>query len=72
MTTKNQISVILPIKTGKTLAFTDFFEKCIQSVRYQDEYLKELIIVHGNEDYLNSYLYEYDFSGLTVTAEATT
>jgi len=69
MTTKNQISVILPIKTGKTLAFTDFFDKCIQSVRYQNEYLKELIIVHGNEDYLNSYLYEYDFSGLTVTLE---
>lgn len=69
MTTKNQISVILPIKTGKTLAFTDFFEKCIQSVKYQNEYLKELIIVHGNEDYLNSYLSEYDFSGMTVTLE---
>ena len=69
METKNTISVILPIKSGKTIAFTDFFDKCIQSVQYQNEYVNELIIVHGNEDYLTNYLNEYDFSGITVTLE---
>jgi hypothetical protein len=70
METTNTISVILPIKTGKTLGFADFFDKCIQSVKYQNDYLNELIIVHGNEDYLTNYLNEYDFSGLTVTLES--
>jgi hypothetical protein len=69
METKNTISVILPIKSGKTIAFTDFFDKCIQSVQYQNDYVNELIIVHGNEDYLTNYLNEYNFSGITVTLE---
>ena len=72
METTNTISVILPIKTGKTLGFADFFDKCIQSVKYQNDHLIELIIVHGNEDYLTNYLNEYDFSGLTVTLESWT
>jgi len=70
MTTKNTISVILPLKTGKAIGFTDFFDKCIQSVKYQNENVKELIIVHGAEDYLSSFLSEYDFSGITVTLES--
>lgn len=72
MTTKNSISVILPIKTGKTGSFTDFFDKCIQSVKYQNENLEELIIVHGAEDYLTNFLHDYDFSGITVTLESWT
>lgn len=68
----NTISVILPIKTGKTLGFADFFEKCIQSVKYQNDHVNELIIVHGNEDYLTNYLNEFDFSGITVTLESWT
>ena len=69
MSTTNTISVILPIKSGKAIGFTDFFDKCIQSVQYQNDYVNELIIVHGNEDYLNNFLNEYDFSGITVTLE---
>ena len=69
METKNTISVILPIKSGKSIAFTDFFDKCIQSVQYQNDYVNELIIVHGNEDHLTNYLNEYNFSGITVTLE---
>lgn len=69
MNTTNTISVILPIKTGRTNGFADFFDKCIQSVKFQEENLNELIIVHGNEDYLTNYLNEYDFSGITVTLD---
>ena len=69
METQKTISVILPIKTGKALSFTDFFDKCIQSVLYQNDLLEELIIVHGAEDYLTKFLNEYNFSGMTVTLE---
>jgi len=69
MSTNNKISVILPIKTGKSLGFPDFFDKCIQSVKYQNENINELIIVHGSEDLLTTYLKDYDFSGITVTLE---
>jgi hypothetical protein len=72
METTNTISIILPIKTGKTLGFADFFDKCIQSVKYQNDHVNELIIVHGNEDYLTNYLNDYDFSGITVTLESWT
>ena len=41
MNTNNKISVILPIKTGKALGFPDFFDKCIQSVKYQNENINE-------------------------------
>jgi len=70
MNTTNTISIILPIKSGKAIAFTDFFDKCIQSVKNQVENVNELIIVHGNEDYLTNFLNEYDFSGITVTLES--
>ena len=69
MSTNNKISVILPIKTGKAFGFPDFFDKCIQSVKYQNENINELIIVHGSEDLLTNYLKDYDFSGITVTLE---
>lgn len=70
MSTTNTISVILPIKSGKAIGFADFFDKCMQSVKYQEDHVNELIIVHGNEEYLTNYLNEYDFSGITVTLES--
>jgi glycosyltransferase involved in cell wall biosynthesis len=69
MSIENKISVILPIKSGKAIDFKEFFDKCIQSIRNQGDFLNELIIVHGSEDYLTNFLNEYDFSGLTVVNE---
>jgi len=72
MSNENKISVILPIKSGKAIDFREFFDKCIQSVKNQGEFLGELIIVHGSEEYLTNFLDEYDFSGLTVVKEVWT
>jgi glycosyltransferase involved in cell wall biosynthesis len=69
MSIENKISVILPIKSGKAIEFKEFFDKCIQSIRNQGDYLNELIIVHGSEDYLTNFLNNYEFSGLTVVNE---
>lgn len=66
---KNTISVILPIKSAKSIGFEDFFEKSIQSVKNQKDYLSELIIVHGNEELLINYLSTYDFGDLNVVLE---
>jgi hypothetical protein len=69
MNNKNTISVILPIKSGKSIGFEDFFQKSIQSVINQGENVNELIIVHGSEDYLTNHINNFDFSGLTVVKE---
>ena len=69
MSTSNTISVILPLKTGKAIGFSDFFDKCIQSVSSQKELVNELIIVYGNEDYLDTFLPDYDFGDLNVIFE---
>jgi hypothetical protein len=69
MNTKNTISIILPIKSGKAIGFEDFFDKCIQSVKNQKEYVNELIIVHGDEDLLKNHLTSYNFEGLNVIFE---
>lgn len=69
MENKNTISVILPIKSGKAIGFQDFFDKSIQSVLNQGNNVNELVIIHGNEEYLNNFLDGYDFSGLTVVKE---
>jgi hypothetical protein len=69
MNKENTISIILPIKTGKVLGFTDFFDKCIQSVTSQKELVNELIIVYGNEDYLSTFLPEYNFGEINVILE---
>ena len=66
----NKISIILPIKSGRAIAFEDFFNKCIQSVKHQKDFLEELIIVHGNEDTLISFLSSYDFEDLNVRLES--
>jgi len=60
------VSVILPIKSGKTLGFAEYFEKCILSLQNQKVEINELIIVHTNESYLTDYLNEFDFGSLTV------
>ena len=60
------VSVILPIKSGKTLGFAEYFEKCIKSLQNQKVEINELIIVHTNEGYLVDYLNEFDFGSLTV------
>jgi glycosyltransferase involved in cell wall biosynthesis len=70
MNTENKVSVILPIKSGKAISFVDFFDKAIQSVKNQKDYVNELIIVHGSEDYLTSYLTSYDFGDLNVVLES--
>ena len=62
----NKISVILPIKSGKAIGFEDFFKKSIESVKNQKDFLQELIIVHGSEDYLNNFLSSFDFEELNV------
>jgi hypothetical protein len=69
MKKRNTISVILPIKSGKAVGFEDFFQKSIQSVINQKEYVNELVIVYGNEEYLTEHINNFDFSGLTVVKE---
>jgi hypothetical protein len=66
---ENTISVILPIKSGKSLDFDTFFEKAIQSVKNQKEHVNELIIVHCDEDKLTSVLDSFDFTDLNVVLE---
>ena len=41
---ENKISVVLPIKSGKSLSFDEYFSKCIQSVQNQASYVEELVI----------------------------
>ena len=65
----NKISIILPIKSAKAIGFEDFFTKAITSVKFQKEYLQELIIVHGVEDALSNFLSEYNFEDLNVRLE---
>lgn len=60
------VSVILPIKSGKSNGFTDYFEKCIESLKTQKVGINELVIVHTNETYLVDYLNGFDFGGLNV------
>ena len=48
------------------MGFEDFFNKSIESVKNQKDFLQELIIVHGGEDYLNNFLSSFDFEELNV------
>jgi hypothetical protein len=66
MTEKFDVSVILPLKSGSALGFTDYFTKCITSLVTQKQQINELVIVHTDETLLVNYLNEFDFSGLTV------
>ena len=70
METQTKISVILPIKSGKAISFVDFFDKAIQSIKNQIDFLQELIIVHGSEEYLTNHLNSYDFGDINVVLES--
>jgi glycosyltransferase involved in cell wall biosynthesis len=63
---ENKISVILPIKSGKSNLFDEYFAKCIQSVQNQNSYVEEVVIVHTDETLLTNFLDSFDFSGLSV------
>jgi glycosyltransferase involved in cell wall biosynthesis len=62
----NKVSVVLPIKSGKAIGFEDFFKRAIESVKNQKDFLEELIIVHGIEEYLSTFLSSFDFEELNV------
>lgn len=63
---KFDVSVILPIKSSKTLNFDDYFNKAIQSIKNQKLGINELVIVHTNETSLVDYLETYDFGDINV------
>ena len=63
---KFDVSVILPIKTNKTLNFEDYFVKCIESLKIQKLPVNELVIVYGNDTTLVDYLNSYDFGDINV------
>ena len=65
-TQKFDVSVILPIKSGKANGFTEYFEKCIESLKSQKVGINELIIVHTNETHIVDYLSQFDFGSLNV------
>ena len=65
-TNKFDVSVILPIKSGKSNGFTEYFEKCIESLKIQKMGFSELIIVHTPETYLVDYIKGFDFGDLNV------
>jgi hypothetical protein len=67
-----KISVVLPIKSGKSPFFDDYFNKAITSVKNQGEYVQELIIVHTDETFLVNHLTNYDFGDLNVVLESWT
>jgi len=57
MKNETKISVVLPIKSGKSPFFDDYFNKAITSVKNQGEYVDELIIVHTDETFFNKSYY---------------
>jgi len=69
MKKETKISVVLPIKSGKSPFFDDYFNKAITSVKNQGEYVDELIIVHTDEAFLVNHLSSYDFEKLNVVLE---
>ena len=60
------VSVILPIKSGKSNNFEDYFNKSIESLKTQQVGINELIIVHTDETFLVDYLEGFDFGVLNV------
>ena len=60
------ISVILPIKSALAKNFDEYFTNAVNSVLTQKKEIKELVIVHTQEETLVNKLKNYDFSGLTV------
>ena len=60
------VSVILPIKSGRAFDFSEYFTKCIESLQTQKLKIYELIIVHTDEDVVIEYLNNFDFGDLNV------
>ena len=63
---KFDVSVILPIKSSKTLNFDEYFNKAIQSIKNQKLGINELVIVHTNETSLIEFLDNFDFGDIVV------
>ena len=66
------VSVILPIKSGRAFDFSDYFTKCIESLKTQKLKIKDLIIVHTDETQLVDYLNKFDFGGAFIVSNAST
>jgi len=62
----DNVTIILPIHTVKQKGFDTMFTSCIESINSQVLQVKNLIIVHSNEEELISYLNDYDFKDLKV------
>jgi len=60
------VSVILPIKSGRAFDFSEYFTKCIESLKTQKLKINELIIVHTDEDVVIEFLNDFDFGDLNV------
>lgn len=63
---KMDVSVILPVSSARHKIFDELFDRAIKSIHNQSLPINELIIVHSQEELLNNFLNNYDFSGLTV------
>jgi hypothetical protein len=72
MKEETKISVVLPIKSGKSPFFDDYFNKAISSVKNQGTIVEELIIVHTDETFLTKHLNDYDFENLNVVFDVWT
>lgn len=60
------ISVILPIKSALAQKFDEYLMASVSSVVAQRKGVKELIIVHTEEENLKEKLNNFDFSGVSV------
>ena len=60
------LSVILPIKSGLARDFSEYFDRCILSLKSQKVGFSELVIVHTLEETLVNKLNTTDFDGLNV------
>jgi GT2 family glycosyltransferase len=60
------LSIILPVESSKHKDFDELFNRSIQSVINQVTPVNELVIVHSGEEQLQSFVENFDYSGLTV------
>lgn len=66
MSSKLNISVILPLKSSLVRDFADYFGKAIQSLKNQQVQIDELVIIQTQEESLTTFLKDFDFGDLTV------
>ena len=69
------ISIVLPVETSKHKKFDSLFKSCVTSIQNQNKLSDkgesvvgdlELVIVHSGEESLETYINNFDFSGLTT------